>query len=241
VNDQPIFEVQYVEKRSRVSTFFRYLLAIPHFIVLLFWGFFAEIAVFFAWFAILFTGRYPEGLYNFVAGFVRYAAQVNAYVSLVLDGYPPFSGDDASYPAQLKIPPRLESYDRAKTFFRIILLIPVAIIGYAMRIVWSFGSFLSWIVIVITGRQPKGLQEMTQLGLSYEVRIVPYAALLTEAFPAFSNPGGNGVLDGPPTGGGLPAATFTAPEAPGGVTRPATPPAPPSSGSGLSGGDPLAG
>jgi hypothetical protein len=241
VNDQPIFEVQYVEKRSRLTTFFRYLLAIPHFFVLVFWAFFAEIAVFFAWFAILFTGRYPEGLYNFVAGALRYAAGVNAYVSLVTDAYPPFSGDDSAYPAQLKIPPRLESYSRAKTFFRIILLIPVTIIAYAMRFVWTFGSFLSWIVIVIMGRQPRGLQEMTQLGLSYETRIMPYAALLTESFPAFSNPGGDGVLSGPPSGGGLPAApSFSAPEAPGGAPRPATS-TPPSSGSGLSGGDPLAG
>ena len=237
MNDQPIFEAQYVEKRSRLSTFFRYLLAIPHFVVLLFWGFFAEIAVFIAWFAIVFAGRYPEGLYNFVAGFARYATGVNAYLSLMTDDYPPFSGDDASYPAQLRLPPRPENYDRIKTLFRIILLIPVAIIGYAMRFVWTFGSFLSWIVIVVMGKQPKGLQEMTQLGLSYEVRIMPYALLLTEAFPAFSNPGGNGVLEGPPSsGGGLPAASFAAPEAPGGAS-----PAAPSSSSGLSGGDPLAG
>jgi hypothetical protein len=235
VNDQPTFEVQYVEKRSRLTTFFRYLLVIPHFFVLLVWGFLAEIAVFIAWFAIVITGRYPEGLYDFVVNFSRYAAQVNAYMSLLTDVYPPFGADD-SYPAQLVIPARLASYSRAKTFFRIIFLIPVLIIGYAMRLVWSIGSFLSWIVIIIMGKQPKGLQDMTQLGLSYEVRIAPYGALLTEAFPAFSNPSDSVQLGGGAGGSGLPAnAAFGAPEAPRGTAGPS------SGSSGLSGGDPLAG
>jgi hypothetical protein len=236
MTDQPTFEVEYVERRSRLSTFFRYLLAIPHFFVLFAWGIIAEFAIFIAWFAIVITGRYPEGLYAFNAGYLRYSAQVNAYVSLLADDYPPFSGDDTGYAAQLVIPPRLESYSRAKTFFRFIFLIPVAIIAYAMRLVWVVGSFLSWIVIVLTGRQPQGLQDMTQLGLSYEVRITPYGGLLTEAFPAFTNPSDQAQLGSFGGGSGLPsgsgAGSFDSPEAPRGGS---------SSSSGLSGGDPLAG
>ena len=55
------FKADYVEKRSRLTTFFRLLLAIPHLIAVLFYVFAAEIVTFIAWFALLFTGRYPQG------------------------------------------------------------------------------------------------------------------------------------------------------------------------------------
>jgi hypothetical protein len=61
------FEADYVERRSRLTTFFRLLLVIPHLIVLYLWGIVAGIAVVIAWFALLFTARYPRGLYMFVA------------------------------------------------------------------------------------------------------------------------------------------------------------------------------
>ena len=62
------FKADYVEKRSRLTTFFRLLLAIPHLIVLYFYGLAAGVVVIVAWFALLFTGRYPQGMYDFVAG-----------------------------------------------------------------------------------------------------------------------------------------------------------------------------
>ena len=54
----------------------------------------AEIAAVIAWFAIVFTGRYPEGLYNFNAGFLRMATRVNGFYYLLTDEYPPFNGDE---------------------------------------------------------------------------------------------------------------------------------------------------
>jgi len=69
----------------------KWFLAIPHYIVLLVLGIAAIFAVFFAWFAILFTGRYPRGLFNFVEGFMRWGLRVEAYsMLLVTDQYPPF-------------------------------------------------------------------------------------------------------------------------------------------------------
>ena len=70
----------------------KWLLAIPHFIVLALLFLIAIIAVIIAWFAILFTGRYPRGLFDFVVGVVRWATRVWAYaILLVTDVYPPFS------------------------------------------------------------------------------------------------------------------------------------------------------
>jgi hypothetical protein len=223
--EQPVYDVDYVEERSRLTTFFRVFLVIPHLFVLWIAGLVAYVAVFIAWFAIVLTGRYPEGLYNYVAGLTRYSAAVSAYMYLLTDAYPPFGFDTTNYPARLQLPPQPKAeYDRLKTLFRIILLIPPAIIAYAMSIVAGIGSFLAWVLIVVTGKQNKGLQDFTLLGMSYQVRLLPYYTLLTEDWPPFSNPGGDALLPAP---GGAPPI---APEAPGGVPR-----------SGVSGGDPLNG
>jgi hypothetical protein len=70
----------------------KWLLAIPHFIVLVFLWIAAFFVVIFAWFAILFTGRYPRGLFEFVVGVGRWTNRVTAYaIVLVTDEYPPFS------------------------------------------------------------------------------------------------------------------------------------------------------
>lgn len=70
----------------------KWLLALPHYIVLLFLGLGAFVAVVIAWFAILFTGRYPRGLFDYVVGVGRWALRVQAYAFLLLtDSYPPFS------------------------------------------------------------------------------------------------------------------------------------------------------
>jgi hypothetical protein len=77
---------------NRWLPLFKWLLAIPHFIVLLILLIFAFFAIVIAWFAILFTGRYPRALFDYVVGVMRWGLRVNAYVGLlVTDRYPPFS------------------------------------------------------------------------------------------------------------------------------------------------------
>lgn len=77
---------------SRGMPLVKWFLAIPHYIVLLFLMFGGFVAVTIAWFAIIFTGRYPRGLFDFVVGVGRWALRVNAYAFLLTtDRYPPFS------------------------------------------------------------------------------------------------------------------------------------------------------
>ena len=70
----------------------KWLLAIPHYIVLVVLGIIAVFAIVIAWFAILFTGRYPRALFDYVVGVGRWGLRVQAYAFLlVTDRYPPFS------------------------------------------------------------------------------------------------------------------------------------------------------
>jgi hypothetical protein len=89
--DPARFSVERPERLSRGLIFVKWLLAIPHYFVLIFIGFGAAIAWLVAFFAVLFTGRWPEGLRAFVMGFLRWSYRVNAYVWLMVDDYPPFS------------------------------------------------------------------------------------------------------------------------------------------------------
>ena len=72
----------------------KWFLAIPHYVVLFFLAVAAVVAVIIAWFAILFTGRYPKGIFDFVEGVIRWSNRVTAYAFiLITDRYPPFSLD----------------------------------------------------------------------------------------------------------------------------------------------------
>ena len=70
----------------------KWLMAIPHYFLLIFLGIAAFVCIIIAWFAILFTGRYPKGLFDFVVGVMRWGLRVEAYAFLLItDKYPPFS------------------------------------------------------------------------------------------------------------------------------------------------------
>ncbi|MEA2299369.1 MAG: hypothetical protein QOF77_2305 [Solirubrobacteraceae bacterium] len=179
-------EIDYVERRSRLTTFFRLLLAIPLVIV----GYFYAIALFFlavaAWFVLLFTAQWPRGMYDLVAGLLRFNARYTAYTMLAVDPYPPFGlAPDPGYPARLRVDPPLARYSRLKVFFRGLYIIPAAIIAYALGLFAFLVAIASWVVIVVTGRQPAGLQKPLFFCLSYTMRAYALMYLLTETYPPF--------------------------------------------------------
>lgn len=182
------FEAEYVEQRNRLTAFFRLILAIPLAIWLYLYAIVAYIVIVIAWFAIVITGAYPRGLYDFVAGFTRFLARVTSYTALLCDPYPAFGGsDDAAYPVRMRFEGPLERYSRLKTFFRIILAIPILILRYVMNLMLEVGAIAAWFVIVITGKMPRGLFDLMVLANSYIARSDAYIALLTETYPPFQD------------------------------------------------------
>jgi len=200
-------------QRSRLTTFFRLLLAIPWAIAYIVLGIVLEIVVIIAWFALLFTARWPQGLYDFSVGVLRFYARYLGYAYLVSDDFPPFALADDDYAVRLVADPPLDHYSRLKVFFRIIYIIPAAIIVYVLQIAMYLIAIASWVVIVITGSQPDGLQNALRFCLSYIIRASGLVWLVTETYPPFEDSAG------PPTG----------------VTGPVTPAGP----SGPAGSDPL--
>lgn len=87
-----VFEVEYPEHLSRWLIFVKCLLAIPHWIVLSLYSLVVSVVLLIAFFAILFTGKFPRGLFDLTVGYYRWSNRVLVYSSLLRDEYPPFSG-----------------------------------------------------------------------------------------------------------------------------------------------------
>lgn len=217
------YEADYVEERSRLTTFFRAFMVIPQWI----FGILLGIAVFFTWIAawlvVVFTAKYPDGLYNFNTGLVRWTTRLNAYFLLATDAYPPFSiSEEKSYPVRLRIAEPLPKYSRLHAFFRGITMIPSSIVAYVLLLVSEIVAIAAWFVIVFTGKTSPGLQNLINLGVAYSAKFYAYALLLTEDwFPDISDdPSPSATL---PRGG----SAATAPTSPATATSEGSSTAPP--------------
>lgn len=188
-------------RRSRLTVFFRLLLAIPHFWWLSVWTFGAFFAVIANWFATLVRGRSPASLHDFLAGYIRYTTHVNAYVFLAANPYPGFLGHPGSYPIDVEIDePRRQN--RWAVGFRLLLAIPAfvlasALIGWGGARVGAYGlvggtmgtaAFLAWFAALVTGRMPEGLRGLLAYALRYVAQFDAYVFLLTGRYPD-SDPG----------------------------------------------------
>lgn len=179
-----VFATVQPARQSRLKTFFRFLLAIPAVIVLMIFEIAALFCAVLAWFAILVTGRYPRGLWNFNAGVVVREAMVGSYTLYLRDEYPPFSLD-GEYPILFELP-YPERSSRLATFFRYLLAIPnivvLAILSYALVVTLP----LVWLCVVIGGRQPGGLWRFHQGMVRWSLRLRGYVLMLTDRYPPFS-------------------------------------------------------
>jgi Domain of unknown function (DUF4389) len=169
-------------RRSRLTVLFRLLLAIPHFVWLLLWSVAAVLAVFVAWFAALFTGRVPTSLHRFVAAYVRYGQHVFAFVSLVGEKFPGFTGRAGSYGVDAEIDPP-EPQSRWTIFFRIFLAIPALLVSSALEGVALVIAVLGWFYAIARGRMPEGLRDLGASCLRYGTQTTAYLFLLTDRYP----------------------------------------------------------
>ena len=179
------YEADYNREPNRWTTFFRLLLAIPWFIVAAFWGLVFIFTHLFAWVAIVILGRYPQWLYEFNAGVVRFGVRVSAWIYLQTDEWPPFNlRDDPSYPIRVNIAPAAERQSRLKAFFRWILALPVALVlSYGTSYIQMLAGVVAWLTIVFRGYLPQGLHDMMTFVNSFHARVFGYLAFLTDDYP----------------------------------------------------------
>jgi hypothetical protein len=180
------FDIEYQEKHSRLLLFFRVLLAIPHLLILYALSAVASICVFIAFFAILFTKKYPKGLFDFVVNIMRWSANVTAYVFLLRDDYPPFSFEAGKYPVTLEVdyPQQL---GRFAPLYKWLLVIPNLIVLYLVAIVALLLGTVAWFAILFTGKMPHGIHNFMTGAGRWSHRINAYSTyLLTDKYPPFS-------------------------------------------------------
>lgn len=199
-----------LEPRDRLSVAFRFILAIPHLVLVggplalaMSWsrtpeggvehawtagggalGAVALLCVIIAWVAIIFTGSAPDGLARLTAFYLRWRVRAAAYSALLLDDYPPFG--DAPYPAEIDMPAIRGARDRLVVAVRPILVIPQLLAVWLIGLVWCVTTIVSWFAILFTGRYPKPLYDFAVGALRWTTRVEAYALLLTDDYPPFA-------------------------------------------------------
>ncbi len=172
-------------QRTRLTVFFRLILAIPLFLWAVLWGVIALLAWIVNWFATLFMGQSPDGLHNFLGTFLRYTTHVRAYTLLVADPYPPFTGKQGTYPIDLEIDPP-QRQNRLTVFLRGILAIPALFLSNLLSQLNQLLAIFSWFIALVTGRVPEGIRNFAALAIRIETQTYAYALLLTGRYPSFN-------------------------------------------------------
>ena len=196
---------------SRWLWLVKWLLLIPHYIVLVFlWLAFVLVTVV-AFFAILFTARYPRSLFAFNLGVLRWSWRVSyyGYSALATDRYPPFSlGEEPDYPATLDIayPQRLSrGLALVKWWLLSIphyLVLAFIVGGATYTVTTATGTTTTWetaggggllpllvlfsgVALLFAARYPRGLHDLVTGLNRWVFRVIAYAALMTDAYPPF--------------------------------------------------------
>ena len=193
-------------RRSRLTVFFRLLLAIPLVIWIFLWTIATLVAAVINWIATLVVGRPPDGLHRFMCSYIRYVTHVNAYIGLVANPYPGFVGEEGSYPIDVTLPGPA-AQPRWKTFFRIFLAVPALLLSSALGGGGSLsGSYsykssgktyggagggalggvcavLGWFASMVRGEMPKGLRDAGAYGVGYTAQVLSYLLLVTDRYP----------------------------------------------------------
>lgn len=175
------------EPLSRWLWLVKWLLLIPHYIVLIFLQIARLLVTIVAFFAILFTGRYPRALFDFSVGVLRWSWRVGyyGYSALGTDKYPPFTLKSTDYPADFEV-------DYPEELSRGLVLVKWWVLAIPHYLVVSTLSRLARPVVLVvavallfTDRYPPGLFDLL-LGISrWGYRVVAYGSLLRDEYPPF--------------------------------------------------------
>jgi hypothetical protein len=185
--DYPIrYGVEYPERLSRWKIFLKWLFAIPQLIVIYLLSIILNVMVFIAFFAILFTKKWPRGMFDFAVQIQRWTLNVTSYVLLERDEYPPFSGEAGQYPLNYEV-----DYDdnlsRWQIFLKWLFAIPHYIVLVFLFIAGAVVVVIAWFAILFTARYPKGMFDFNVGVFRWYQRVYAYSFLLfTDRYPPFS-------------------------------------------------------
>src|SRR5262249_28090892 len=140
-------------RRSRLTVFFRLLLALPHIVWILLWSIAAYLAAIANWAATLVLGRSPSALHRFLAAYLPSQAHLSASILLPANPFPGFTGRPGTSPVGLGVE-GIEPQNRWVTGFRGILAFPAIIVSNAYGGAAFAAAFLGWFAALVTGRMP---------------------------------------------------------------------------------------
>jgi hypothetical protein len=178
-----VLDIAYPERLSRLLIFVKWLFVIPHVFILYFLNMAVGVVWVIAWFAILITGHYPRGMWDFVMLFERWTMNVTAYIYLLRDEYPPFGDGPSPVRFEMDYPERLS---RLLIFVKWLLVIPhlfiLAFVGLAAGVV----TFIAFFAILITGSYPRSMFDFVVGFMRWTLRVNLYLLNLTDVYPPFS-------------------------------------------------------
>ncbi|XOV92083.1 MAG: DUF4389 domain-containing protein [Bacteroidota bacterium] len=187
--------VKYQENYSRgellLRTFFGFFyIGIPHFFLLFFVGIWGAILQFISFWAILFTGRYPQSFFEFQVGLMRWNLRLNARLWNLSDGYPAFGihGNDDETSLEVPYP---ESLSRGLAIVK--LLFGALYVGFPhgfillFRLIWgSILMFIAFWVVLFTGKYPESWHAFNVGTLRWSTRVNLYLGFMNDTYPPFS-------------------------------------------------------
>ncbi len=199
---------EYPAKLSRgillLKTFLGLLICIPHFICLFFLAIVAGVVALISWFAVLFTGKYPKGLFDYMVGVQDWGLRVAAYLLLLRDEYPAF-GFSTDYPVKFNVtyPEKLSrGILLLRTFFgSIYVMVPHGFCLFFRYIAYLVVLFIAWWAILFTGKIPERMFSFLSGTLRWAMNVRAYMFFLTDEYPPFSGKD----LRTAPVGSGVPA------------------------------------
>jgi hypothetical protein len=178
-------EVTYPSELNRWLPFVKWLLAIPHYIALWFVAIGAFFVMIYAFFAVLFTGSYPRGAFDYMVGTLRWLYRVAAYLHLMTDAYPPFSmQDDPAYPLRVHVE-YPEHVERWRPLVQWLLIWPYLIVGGALYWLTGLLTIVAFFTVLFTKQIPRGVFELMMPGLRWSLRGNAYAYFTTRQYPPF--------------------------------------------------------
>jgi hypothetical protein len=198
MSDYPMrFEVDYPELPSRglallgALLFIKELLLIPHLIILFALGIAASLVVYIGFWAVLITGKYPMGLFDFVVGVQRWQTRTDSWMYGFADRYPPFSKDVEYYAARFEVDypessSRVLALLGALLFIKMVLLIPHLVILLFLSILMTVAVYIGYWAVLITGRYPVGLYTFVSGIQRWNYRAGAWLVGLTDRYPPFS-------------------------------------------------------